>query len=196
MLFIILINTFSKKNWHLKNRYRYLLAYCLEYSNTQYQITVNLKLSDSLFRDSAQQPTSSQVYFPLFVTSWRIIMAVFSWAIGRIKPPSITPLYTNLNLKKQKRYSLTYSWNSPSQNTGLLQGIFPTQGSNPRLPHCRQIPYQLSHKGSPTVLERVVYPFSSRSSWPRNQTGVSRIAGGPFTKWANREVHIFIILKY
>ena len=27
----------------------------------------------------------------------------------------------------------------------LLQGIFPTQGSNPGLSHCRQIPYQLSH---------------------------------------------------
>jgi len=31
----------------------------------------------------------------------------------------------------------------------LLQGIFPTQGSNPGLPHCRRILYQLSHKGSP-----------------------------------------------
>ena len=31
---------------------------------------------------------------------------------------------------------------------GILQGIFPTQGSNPGLPHCRQILYQLSHKGS------------------------------------------------
>ena len=30
----------------------------------------------------------------------------------------------------------------------LLQGIFPTQGSNPGLSHCRQILYQLSHKGS------------------------------------------------
>ena len=44
-------------------------------------------------------------------------------------------------------------WNSPGQNTGvgslsLLQGIFPTQGSNPGLPHCRQTLYQLSHKGS------------------------------------------------
>ena len=43
---------------------------------------------------------------------------------------------------------------SPGQNTGvgslsLLQGIFPTQGSNPGLPHCRWIPYQLSHKGGP-----------------------------------------------
>ena len=44
-------------------------------------------------------------------------------------------------------------WNSPGQNTGvgslsLLQGIFPTQGSNLGLPHWRQILYQLSHKGS------------------------------------------------
>ena len=43
-------------------------------------------------------------------------------------------------------------WNSPGQNTGagslfLLQGIFPTQGSNSGLPHCRLILYQLSHKG-------------------------------------------------
>ena len=31
----------------------------------------------------------------------------------------------------------------------ILQGIFPTQGSNPGLSHCRRILYQLSHKGSP-----------------------------------------------
>ena len=48
------------------------------------------------------------------------------------------------------------SWNSPGQNTGvgsrsLLQEIFPTQGSNPSLPHCRQILYQLSHQGSTLV---------------------------------------------
>ena len=82
--------------------------------------------------------------------------------------------------------------NSPSQNTGvgglfLLQGIFPIQGSNPGLLHCGQIPYQPSHKGSPTMLEWVAYPFSSGSSWPRNQTGVSCVAGGCFTNWATRE---------
>ena len=32
----------------------------------------------------------------------------------------------------------------------LLQGIFPTQGSNPGLLHCRQTLYQLSHPGSPS----------------------------------------------
>ena len=47
----------------------------------------------------------------------------------------------------------TVPWNSPGPNTGvgslsLLQGIFPTQGSNPGLPHCRQIRYQLSHKAA------------------------------------------------
>ena len=73
------------------------------------------------------------------------------------------------------------------QNTGvgshsLLQGIFPTQGSNPGLPHCKQILYQLSHKGSPRILEWVAYSFSSRSSWPRNWTRVSWIAGNFFTK--------------
>ena len=45
-------------------------------------------------------------------------------------------------------------WDSPGKNTGvgchfLLQGIFPTQRSNPGLPHCRWTPYHLSHQGSP-----------------------------------------------
>ena len=89
--------------------------------------------------------------------------------------------------------SLLYSlWNSPGQNTGvgslfLLQGIFPTQGLNPGFPHCRQILYQLSPKGIPRILEWVAYPFSSGSSWPRNWTRVSCIAGRFFTKWAIRE---------
>ena len=45
-------------------------------------------------------------------------------------------------------------WNFPGKNTGvgcyfLLQGIFPTQGLNPGLLHCRQMLYHLSHQGSP-----------------------------------------------
>ena len=73
-------------------------------------------------------------------------------------------------------------WNFPGQKAGvgslsLLQGIFPIQGSNPGLPHCRQILYQLSPKGSPRILEWITYPFLHGSSWPRNQTGVSCIAG-------------------
>ena len=53
-------------------------------------------------------------------------------------------------------HGLYSSWNSPGQNTrvgslSLLQGIFPTQGSNPGLPHCRRILYQLSHKRRPNL---------------------------------------------
>ena len=69
----------------------------------------------------------------------------------------------------------------------LLQGIFPTQGSNPGLLLCRWILYQLSHKGSPRILEWVAYPFSSESFWPRNQSGFFCIAGGFFTNWTIRE---------
>ena len=45
-------------------------------------------------------------------------------------------------------------WDFPGKNTGvgchfLLQGIFPTQGSNPGIPHCRQTLYRLSYQESP-----------------------------------------------
>ena len=48
--------------------------------------------------------------------------------------------------------------NSPGKTTGVgyyapLQGIFPTQGWNPGLPHCRWILYCLSHQGSPRIVE-------------------------------------------
>ena len=49
-------------------------------------------------------------------------------------------------------------WDSPGKNTGvgchsLLQGIFPTQGLNLCLLHCRQIPYCLSHQEIPVCIE-------------------------------------------
>ena len=57
------------------------------------------------------------------------------------------------SLRPHGLYSL---WNSPGQNTGVgslfhLQGIVPIQVSNPGLLHCRQILYQMSHKGSPYI---------------------------------------------
>ena len=58
--------------------------------------------------------------------------------------------------------------NSPGKNTrvgcySLLQGIFLTQGSNPGLLHCRQIPYHLRHQGSPCnyLLQYIHSPFIS-----------------------------------
>ena len=63
-------------------------------------------------------------------------------------------------------HGLYSAWNSPGQDTRMgsgsfLQGIIPTQGSNPGLPHSRQILYQLSHQGSPRILEWVAYSFSA-----------------------------------
>ena len=64
---------------------------------------------------------------------------------------------------------LNAPWNSLGQNTGvgslsLLQRIFPTQGLNPGLPHCKWILYQLSHKGSPWMWE-----LDYKESWvPKN----------------------------
>ena len=103
-------------------------------------------------------------------------------------------------------------WNSPGQNTGvrslsLLQGIFPTQGSNPGLPHCRQILYQLSHQGSLGILEGVAYSFSSKSSRPRNELGspalqadssLTELSGKPTTDWVPyklQKVTVFPIVK-
>ena len=65
-------------------------------------------------------------------------------------------------------HGLYSPWNSPGQNTGvgklsLPQGIFPTQGSNPGLPHCRWILYWLSHKGNPVI-------FIVNNYMPTNRT--------------------------
>ena len=104
-----------------------------------------------------------------------------SWELNQILSEWVSESHSvvSYSLRPHGLYS---SWNAPGQNTGvgslsLLQEIFPTQGSNPGLPHCRRILYQLSHQRSPRMLEWVAYPFSSGSSQPRNQTGVSCIAG-------------------
>ena len=59
-------------------------------------------------------------------------------------------------------HGLYSPWNSLGKNTRvnslfLLQGIFPTQGSNPGLLHYRQILYQLCHKGSPVIVESMLF---------------------------------------
>ena len=62
-------------------------------------------------------------------------------------------------VEKWKWKSLSRVWLSAThQNTGIsshsfFQGIFPTQGSNPDLPHYKRILYQLSHQGSPRIFK-------------------------------------------
>ena len=106
------------------------------------------------------------------------------------------------SLSTVQLFATPWTRNSLSQNTGvgslsLLQGIFSTQGLNPDLPHCRWILYQLSHQGSPRILQWVAYPFSRGSTPPRNWTRVSYIASRFFTSWATREaLAIWPILLY
>ena len=119
-----------------------------------------------------------------------VLLSFTKWCPGRKESESESCSVVSDFLWPHGLYS---SWNSPGQNTGvgslfLLQRFFPIQGSNPGLPHCRRVLYQLSHKGSPRILELVAYPFSRGSSRPRNQTGVSCTAGGFFTNWTIREV--------
>ena len=107
----------------------------------------------------------------------RVQLFAIPWTIACQAPPESPP------------------WDSPGKNTGvgchfLLQGIFPTQGSDPGLLHCRQILYQLSLQGSPRILEWVAYPFSSGSSQPRNWKGVSWIAGGFFIPEPPEKPHL------
>ena len=77
-------------------------------------------------------------------------------------------------------HGLYSPWNSPGQNTGvgsfsLLQGIFPTQESNPGLLHCGQICYQLTHQGSQDSIclkaTKVILKFCKpgfNSTWTEN----------------------------
>ena len=87
------------------------------------------------------------------------------------------------SLRSHRQYS---PWNSPGHNTrvgstspgyilpcrriSLLQGIFPTQESNPGLLHYRRILYQLNHKGSPPTRQMVIKKSIKR----KRQTGQNK----------------------
>ena len=62
----------------------------------------------------------------------------------------------------QAPLSMGFPRDFPGNSTGvachfLLQGILPTQGSKPGLPHCRQMLYHLSHQGR--------YPGEGKGKW-------------------------------
>ena len=66
-------------------------------------------------------------------------------------------------------HGLYSPWNSPGWNPGvgslsLLQGIFPTQGLDPALPHCRRFLYHLSHQGSPITFIAQTFQMQ-QTSW-------------------------------
>ena len=79
------------------------------------------------------------------------------------------------------QFSQNSPWNSPGQNTevgslSLVQGIFPTPGSNPGLPHYRQIPYQLSHEGSPSHRTEVFISQNPKTLKASLWTGITLLS--------------------
>ena len=86
--------------------------------------------------------------------------------------------------------SLTMEFSRPECWSGYLfssPGDLPNPGIKPRSPTLQVDSLSAEPQGSPRILEWVAYAFSSRSSWARNWTVFSCIAGGSFTNWAFRE---------
>ena len=84
-------------------------------------------------------------------------------------------LLQNSNMKSEscsvlsdsmRPHGLCSPWNPSGQNTGvgslfILQGIFPTQGSNPGILHCRQPLHHLSQKGSPYMCHMYIHIYTN-----------------------------------
>ena len=84
--------------------------------------------------------------------------------------------------KEMATYSSILAWEIPwTEEPGGLQST----GSQ-RVRHDLGLNNNSGYQGSPRLRDWVTYPFSNGSSWPRNRTRVSCIAGGFFTSWATR----------
>ena len=122
---------------------------------------------------------------------------------GICTPVFLAALFTITKIWKSESHSVVsnslqphglYSpWNSAGQNTGvgihyLLQGIFPTQGLDPGLLHCRWSLYQLSHKESPRILELVSSVSSIAQSCPTLCDPMNRST--PDTNYEFTQTHV------
>ena len=81
------------------------------------------------------------------------LRSLISWALGDIELYLLVISASFLVVSDSLQPHGLQPWNSPGKSTGVgchtfWQGIFPTQRSNPGLPHCRQILYLLNHQGS------------------------------------------------
>ena len=89
------------------------------------------------------------VYVCIYISSFAIEFLQAQCGGGGLVSESFPTLCDPMGITR-----LLCPWDFPGRNTGvgchfLLQGIFPTQGSNPCLLHCRWILYRRSHQGSP-----------------------------------------------
>ena len=107
-----------------------------------------------LLADSAALCDFTRVRSSLTLELFPFLAVVNKGSESRSVSPTLRP--HGLQLAR-----LLCPWDSPGKNTGvgslsLLQGIFPTQQSNPDLPHCRRILYYLRHQGSKDTVKSSV----------------------------------------
>ena len=108
------------------------------------------------------------------------------------------PFSLSNSLRPHELYS---PWNSQGQNTGvgslsLIQGIFPTQGSNPGLPNFRQILYQLSHKGSPSLQYNHCLNFEPHLQVSPRIAYISRFCKYFFSPQSHHLFSLFYVLVF
>ena len=130
---------------------------------------------------------------PLWRTVWRFLKKL------KVESPwsSVSHSVVSDSVRHHGLWSarLLCPWGSPGQNTGvgsLFQGIVPTQGLNPGLPHCRWILHQLSHKASPRILQwaalsllQRIFPTQESNGFPALQEDSlpTELPGKPPKKW-------------
>ena len=113
-----------------------------------------------------------------------IINVFLNESVLCIRQPKYWSFSFSISPSNEYSGSLNIPWNSLDQNAGvgslsLLQGIFPTQGSNPGLPHCRQILNQLSHKGNPGASFRL-YHINYENIYSLHNWILFSVFGQPF----------------
>ena len=108
------------------------------------------------------------INFPLLFSSWIIYLIYINVKVkvAQSCPTLCDPMDYTVHAILQARILEWVAF-------PFSRGSFQPRDQNPGLPHCRQILYQLSHKGSPRILEWAAYPFSRGSSRPRNHVYVN-----------------------
>ena len=136
-----------KKRKKIKKKIKWICtAWLCTSQNCPYQFIKSYSEDSTLWNDNINREHRAWLYIAQQEAS--------VWAAGEII------INNNKQLSCVRLFVTPWTvspWNAPGQNTGvgslsILQGIFPTQGLNPDLLHCRQILYHLSHQGSPRRL--------------------------------------------
>ena len=87
----------------------------------------------------------------IFQARWKRVQHSISLEVDTVLSHSV--MSNSLQSPWTVACQLLCSWDSPGNigvgSHALLQGIFPPQGLNPGLPHCRRFLYHLSHQGGP-----------------------------------------------